>query len=250
MFRFKKKSTKQNFYFEWQGRKVNLHIYNENRINSRVSITKTGVHVRLPVLLPHFEKERLTKQFVEWAKKRLDEKPELFHSENRIYKSGDKIKLFDKTLTILLESKNNEGNFAQIKGDVLYIEVSNSLKEEVYYNVVGKLVYKVLANHYKNKIWHWLNELNEKHQFGELKNLSMKNNSSNWGSCSSKGNINISVRLLLAPANTVEYVLIHELAHLQEQNHGKNFWNLVEKACPNYKQHKKWLKIYAKDCVF
>lgn len=249
MFRFKKKATKQIYYFEWQNRRVKLHIYNENRTNSRVSITKTGVHIRLPLLLPQFEKDRLTQQFIDWAKQRLTEKPQLFHAENKRYKNGDTIQLFDKTLTVAIEKNDRQQNTAQIKGNTIYISISNSLEEEIYYKTVSKLVYKVLANYYKNTIWQWLNHLNERHRFGILKNMSIKNNSSNWGSCSSKGKINISVRLFLAPKEVVEYVLIHELAHLQEQNHGNNFWQLVQKACPSYKQHEKWLKKHAKDCV-
>ncbi|MEZ4929122.1 MAG: YgjP-like metallopeptidase domain-containing protein [Chitinophagales bacterium] len=249
MFRFKKKSTKQTYYFDWQQSKVKLHVYYENRKDSRVSITKTGVHIRLPILLPHFEKERLTQQFVEWAKKRLDEKPELFYTENKRYKNGEILNLYDKNLTLVIERNDEDKNHARIKNGAILISVSDELEDEIYYNVLSKLVYKVLANHYKNTLWLWLNKLNEQHQFGVLKNMSIKNNSSNWGSCSSKGKINISVRLLLAPKEVVEYVLIHELAHLKEQNHSSKFWKLVYDACPNYKQYEKWLKKHAKDCV-
>ena len=63
-----------------------------------------------------------------------------------------------------------------------------------------------------------------------------------WGSCSEKGNINISTRLLFAPEDVLEYVCIHELAHLIEQNHSEKFWQLVKNAMPNYQEKRKWLK--------
>lgn len=63
-----------------------------------------------------------------------------------------------------------------------------------------------------------------------------------WGSCSSKGNLNFNCLLMMTPREVIDYVVIHELCHRIELNHSNRFWNLVEKACPDYKKHKKWLK--------
>jgi len=65
---------------------------------------------------------------------------------------------------------------------------------------------------------------------------------SRWGSCSGKNNLNFTWRLVLSPQEVIDYVVLHELAHLKERNHSKNFWGLVEQMCPLYKTHKKWLK--------
>ncbi|MBI5042923.1 MAG: M48 family metallopeptidase [Nitrospirae bacterium] len=63
-----------------------------------------------------------------------------------------------------------------------------------------------------------------------------------WGSCSAKGNLNFSWRLIMAPLNVINYVVVHELAHLEENNHSKRFWNKVKIMMPDYKQYKNWLK--------
>ena len=63
-----------------------------------------------------------------------------------------------------------------------------------------------------------------------------------WGSCSNRGSINLNWRLAFAPLEVIDYVIIHELAHIAELNHSKKFWKIVEKYCPNYKTHLKWLK--------
>lgn len=63
-----------------------------------------------------------------------------------------------------------------------------------------------------------------------------------WGSCSSKKNININWRLILAPLQVLEYVIAHEVAHLKYMNHSDAFWNTVAELQPNYKQYRKWLK--------
>ena len=65
-----------------------------------------------------------------------------------------------------------------------------------------------------------------------------------WGSCSTKKNITLSWRLVLAPEEVIAYVIAHEVAHLQEMNHSKKFWRIVECLCPEYERHKMWLKTH------
>ena len=63
-----------------------------------------------------------------------------------------------------------------------------------------------------------------------------------WGSCSSEGNLSLNWKLVAAPLEVLDYVVIHELAHLKHHNHSKRFWGLVEEFSPNYKIKKQWLK--------
>ena len=63
-----------------------------------------------------------------------------------------------------------------------------------------------------------------------------------WGSCTFDNKIRLTFRLIYAPQEMIEYVVIHELAHTKYKNHGKLFWNMVEKYCPDYKRRRKWLK--------
>ncbi len=63
-----------------------------------------------------------------------------------------------------------------------------------------------------------------------------------WGSCSSRGSINFSWRLIMAPLAVIDYVIIHELIHTQIPNHSKNFWSMVEKCMADYRDHRLWLK--------
>lgn len=63
-----------------------------------------------------------------------------------------------------------------------------------------------------------------------------------WGSCSSKKNITLNLELIKYSQQAIKYVILHELCHLKYMNHSKDFWNLVEKYMPNYKQIKKEFK--------
>jgi predicted metal-dependent hydrolase len=63
-----------------------------------------------------------------------------------------------------------------------------------------------------------------------------------WGSCNSKGNLHFAWRLVMAPLPVVEYVAVHELAHIVEKNHSERFWRRVERILPDYKDRRAWLR--------
>jgi len=66
-----------------------------------------------------------------------------------------------------------------------------------------------------------------------------------WGSCSSTNNISLNIGLIMLPYNLIDYVIVHELAHIKHKNHSKEFWKLVEQFYPNYKLAKEELKKYS-----
>lgn len=72
----------------------------------------------------------------------------------------------------------------------------------------------------------------------------IKHNVSNWGSCSSKGNINLNLNLMRLPEDLRDYVMLHELCHLRYMNHGPEFHALLESLCPNHRELRKRLKEY------
>ena len=74
------------------------------------------------------------------------------------------------------------------------------------------------------------------------KRIVIRGQRTRWGSCSRKKNLSFNWKLMMAPEPVIDYVIIHELAHLKEMNHSKRFWELVAKYCPGWREHKKWLK--------
>ena len=71
--------------------------------------------------------------------------------------------------------------------------------------------------------------------------ITIRNQRSKWGSCSSKGNLNFNCVLMLAPPEVVDYIVVHELCHRKEMNHSPRFWAEVERVIPNYRKHRQWL---------
>jgi len=76
----------------------------------------------------------------------------------------------------------------------------------------------------------------------EYNRISVKKQSTKWGSCSGKKNLNFNYKLLFLPQEMMDYVVVHELCHLQEMNHSKKFWDLVAKVFPNFKEIRKEMR--------
>ena len=72
--------------------------------------------------------------------------------------------------------------------------------------------------------------------------ITIRNQRTRWGSCSSKGNLNFNCLLLLCPDHVLDYVVVHELCHRKEMNHSPRFWALVASVLPDWKTSEKWLK--------
>jgi predicted metal-dependent hydrolase len=80
-----------------------------------------------------------------------------------------------------------------------------------------------------------------------IKRISIRDQSSRWGSCSNAGVLSFSWRLILAPPHVLDYLAAHEVAHLIELNHSARFWRLVERIYPDYERAKVWLEVHGTD---
>jgi len=75
----------------------------------------------------------------------------------------------------------------------------------------------------------------------EYRRITLRDQRSRWGSCSANGTLSFNWRLVLAPHDVLDYVVVHEVCHLVEHNHGAGFWRLVERRRPGYREPKEWL---------
>ncbi|MGD0279569.1 MAG: SprT family zinc-dependent metalloprotease [Smithella sp.] len=96
---------------------------------------------------------------------------------------------------------------------------------------------KKAGEHISARVEHFSRELNLQPRATRITSAQQR-----WGSCSEDNSLAFSFRLIMAPPEVIDYVIIHELMHIRQKNHSSKFWNLVVGLMPNYKEHRRWLR--------
>lgn len=190
----------------------------------RLSINKKGEPIlSTPFLYPE-------KKAIEWAKSKIEWITENQKKINTTkFKIDDTINILEKNLTIKPKNKGLTeaiDNILFVKNDEQFIHrrVTDFAKKEFQ-----KYAYKQAIT-YANKIQKNINK------------IQLKSTTSRWGSCSSKNNINLNWKLCFAPLYVIDYVIAHEVAHLKEMNHSKNFWKTVSLFNTEQSKAQTWLR--------
>ena len=131
----------------------------------------------------------------------------------------EKFELEEKCLKVFLKAPLTEDKKADFKRAFYKYCAQNTLLEKVEY-------FANLMQLYPNRV-------------------TFRRAKTRWGSCSSENNISLNIGLIMLSYNLIDYVIVHELAHIKHKNHSKEFWKLVEQFYPNYKQAKEELKKYS-----
>ncbi len=231
----------------WQGIHLPLLIIEEPRVDTRVSFGKTSAYLRMPYSAPkEYKQEKLI-----WAKKwlleTLTEKPDLAQRwKNKEYRTGQIIKTAFKNFTLQLStSQSKSTGTAHIDGSNLVLSLP-ILQEQDYYtrDFITSLISRSISADLMPAFSARVESYNKLFYKEEINDIRLKYVHSRWGSCANNGNLNFSSKILLAPPNIMDSVIIHELSHLKEMNHGSRFWKWVEKADENFLKHEAWLKKY------
>jgi predicted metal-dependent hydrolase len=144
-----------------------------------------------------------------------------------------------------------EKKMTWIENSIIRLEEKSINEDEFLYLGVRKKLedfkIKNLDNFYKKEIIKYLPNLVD--IYSKKMNLiptslKYRKNKRTWGSCNYKNGLNFNILLMKFPIELMEYVVIHELAHIKHKNHSKKFWDLVEEFCPDYKQREKIFKNF------
>ena len=234
----------------WQinGQDMPVEIHRERRTSWRYSFAKGRLLVRLPLLKDVDMDTKILNDIRTSLEKRTEKKPQLLNRYDiKVYKDGDAVPVGNRIYYLKIETEDRKTHAAKLnKNKVINISLGDGNTEGVISKLLSRLVAKDFSPEFSRRVY----EIN--HQFFKkpIKSINFKYNHSNWGSCSSTGNLNFSTRLFFAPDDVQDYVIIHELAHLIELNHSDRFWNIVEAAMPNYAEKEKWLKKNGHLCRF
>ncbi len=230
---------------------VPIEIICEMRMDVRCSIANDKAIMRVPIFFSRFQIDKNLKWAKSWLTKAIKNNENI---KNRFipreYKSGDVLEINGKSFALNI----NEDNVKNFNGRI--IENNIIIKVPLNTDVVNRqkgikvIQSRLVGNYFAQEIRERIEAINKKYFNVRINSVKLKYNKSNWGSRSSKDNINISTRLLFAPKDVQDYVFVHELAHFFEMNHSPKFWNIVRQIIPDYKEKEKWLKTNNHKCDF
>jgi predicted metal-dependent hydrolase len=215
-----------------------FQIIRSNRRSLGVTINrKAEVIVRAPNRLDY----SVIQDFLEQKSKWILKKQQLMLERNKNFgewslKEGEVILYLGKPYRVRREAKRIN-QFAPVVGfenDEVIIDAEWSISEfrDFLRKRAGTLI--------QQRVEYWSGLMKV-----DYKTVRITDAKQRWGSCSRKNYLNFAWRLILAPINSVDYVVVHELSHVQFKNHGRDFWNRVESVLPDYRFDKKWLQDHA-----
>ncbi|MCB0562265.1 MAG: M48 family metallopeptidase [Lewinellaceae bacterium] len=244
MRRKQKTSTLEKGTLEVNGQAVPVKIYRERRYNVRASIGKRAAILRLPLGMSETEQRERLDWFQQWLTKTLKRNESVAaHFETKTYQDGDTLRVGKRSYRLRIHVEDRQSHSGKLDKDKsIHLKLSQHDQGESLNRNIQHLLSRIVAQDFLPEITRRVRQLNDRHFQRPIQAVRLKYNFSNWGSCSAKKNINLSTRLLFAPDEVIDYVIIHELAHLIELNHSPRFWKLVEKAMPDYEEKERWLK--------
>ncbi len=211
-------------------------------INIRVSAAN-GVKVSLPDFVSFKEAEEVVIGKIDWIRKH-QQKMKQMQKEKTVFDENTDFRTRKHRLRLYKHDKDKI--FAEVNGGEIKVYYPRQLKvtDDRVQFMIRRVIEETLRIEAKLELPARVEKLARKYGF-EYNRLFIKNTKSRWGSCSKKGNINLSLHLMRLPDELVDYVILHELAHTVEQNHGARFWALLDKIYGNAKTIDKKLNVYS-----
>ena len=198
----------------------------------QIFIEKDDVEVRAPLSMDLIEIKKILNAKISWIfNKQLllkERKPEINLEKNSLLYLG-------KPIPYVIKNNKNLEKIVYDKNQFVIYSKSASLKK------IQQMYYLWLEEKYSTFIQNKFNLYSKKLQV-KPKGYKIKNLESKWGSASDSGNITLNVHLLKTPRKIIDYVILHELAHLRIKGHGPEYWAFLSKFMPDYENRKRWLE--------
>ena len=203
-----------------------------NRKTIAIYIRDNKVEVRAPMKMPKRDIEEFVASKERWIKEKLALAGERqARREAFCLNYGDRVLYKGKEYPIAAKPGKRVG----FDGELFYMP-AGLLPEQIKAACVK--IYRMLAKRdLSGKVLEYAKQMNV-----SPGNIKINGAKTRWGSCSAKKSLNFSWRLIMADDDVIDYVVIHELAHLREMNHSTRFWAVVEGALPDYQKRRAKLK--------
>ncbi len=206
-----------------------------------IVVRRGEVKVFAPVFVPQRQVERFVNSKSQWVVEKLNEQRQWLDEQalaQKRYVSGEVFGYLGQQLK--LDVVGGSKAEVAIDGDRLVVVVPSRVKSATRADYIKKK----LNDWYKQQLEQFVADRIEcySRQMGLWpKEVKVRNYTRRWGSCSAKGVVSFNLLLMMAPSWVIDYVVVHELAHLQHMNHSEHFWALVRAYYPNIKPAKQYL---------
>lgn len=238
-------------FLEFGTQKIPLKIYRERRSSVRASIGRSAAILRLPFLLPEYMQREKINWFKDWVRIQLEQNEALIQRfEDRDYANGQVIEVGKRRYTLDIKHEKRKTHAVKLEGNTIFLKLNESDSGSSLNKNIQSLLSRVIAKDFLPEIERRVDHINDRYFQQDIRTVRLKHTQSRWGSCSNTGTINLSTRLLFAPDDVIDYVIIHELAHLIEFNHSRKFWSIIKNIMPDYKSKEAWLREYGGKCRF
>ena len=207
----------------------------------RLSIRPSGqVIVTAPKWMPVFIIDKFINDKKEWLETKLAKFAQL--NQPKKIKDGDSIQYFGNSINLNITIKDRiiRTNLEHKEGQLI-IEVGSHHTEENIQNEIRKSLERWFLQQGIGVLTEKVNKYSQILGVNYAK-ITLKKVSSIWGSCSYQNNLSFSRKLIMAPHEIVDYVVIHECCHMIHRDHSSRFWSAVRQLDPFYKEHRRWLK--------
>lgn len=225
-------------HFIFNNNKVPIKIEKSRRKTIAINIVYDGsVLVKAPLFMTDEAIGEFLMKKSSWISKKLQEVAALDLSAMKVsFKDGSTFYYLGQELTLSIESITSKVCMIKKMENKLVV-YTNSDDQELIRTLVNKW-YRLRAQEIINE------RVRSYSQFikENVKSVTIRNQKTRWGSCTSGRGLNFNYRLVMMPPEILDYVIVHELCHLKHMNHSKEFWSEVERILPDMKIRKKWLK--------
>jgi len=220
--------------------------FQKNKRSKNVTIAIkpiTGIVVNMPYFVSYGFAKSIVERKRNWI---LTHLPKIELLENRLTIFTPETEFFTKYRRLVMIPEKIETVKTKINSEQIIIKYPDTIdiRLKEIQDIVKKIIIKTLRIEAKSYLPARTELLAKKYQF-KFKNTYIKNNKTIWGSCSGQNNINLNLHLMRLPDHLIDYVIIHELCHTIEKNHGKGFWKLMDSILGDAKSLSKELKNYS-----
>ncbi|MCT2534779.1 M48 family metallopeptidase [Aquibacillus koreensis] len=219
--------------------------YKQERKDIKISVDLiNGVEIYVPSSINDDELQKVLKKKVPWIIQKLNDLEEVkIQVQIKEFVSGEKLAYLGRNYRLKVNREPvNKASINLYRGKFTVTVPQNWNQDKIQLELENNLIQWYREHGYKKlleRTEYYQNILGVKPT-----SISLRTQHKRWGTCTPNGDIYINWRIVMAPVRVMDYVIVHELAHLIVPEHNQKFWSLVRSVLPDYEERKEWLRIH------